>query len=340
MNSGLLADGRWRGPHGIGRFAAEVLRRLPAHGELAGGPRVLSPLDAPWRAWQILARRPRVFFSPGFNPPPVCPAELVFVLHDLLQVEMPGVATPATRAYYAAIVRPACRRAFRVLTVSEFSRSRILAWAGIPEERVVNVGNGAGYEFSCVGDRHQPGYGYIFYAGNFRPHKNVDRLLAAFRALRDSNLVLVMTGPCDAAMAARVARHGVPARTRFTGIVSDAQLAAFYRGAELVVVPSLAEGFGLPALEAMACGTPVVASNTTALPEVTGDAALLVDPYDTGNIRQAIERVLYDRSLRASLRAAGLERARRFTWDAVAGRVQSVLQQAGWEPQKDQSRLT
>jgi glycosyltransferase involved in cell wall biosynthesis len=328
MISGLLADARWIGQHGIGRFATEVLRRLPAHQQLAKGPRPLSPLDPLWTEWQILRRRPRLYFSPGFNPPALCAAPLVFTIHDLLQIRMPEVSTPAKRAYYAAIVRPACRRAARVLVVSEHTRAQVLEWTGLPDRRVVNVGNGVGPPFEAHGERYDPGYRYIFYAGNFRRHKNLDRLFAAFRDLRNPELRLLLTGDPDAAILRTVERHGVAGRTAFVGRVSDGVLARLYRGAEVVVQPSLGEGFGLTALEAMACGAPVVASRAGALPEVVGCAAGLVDPLDAGDIRRGIERVLAEPALRASMARAGLERAKAFAWDSVAARVRAVLEDA------------
>ncbi|MBZ5583822.1 MAG: glycosyltransferase family 4 protein [Acidobacteriia bacterium] len=328
MTTALLSDARWIGLHGIGRFAAEVLRRLPLHPQLKEGPRPLSPCDALWTAWQVRHRRPRAYFSPGFNPPPLCPAPLVFTIHDLLQIRAPEVATAAKRAYYAAIVGPACRRAFRVLTVSEHSRTQILEWTGLREDRVVNVGNGVGEPFVPDGERYDPGYRYILYAGNFRPHKNLARLFAAFRDLPEPDLRLLLTGDPDTAILRSVEQFGVPGRTKFAGRISDAALARLYRGAELVVLPSLSEGFGLPALEAMACGAPVVASRAGALPEVVGPAGILVDPLETGEIRRGMERVLADAELRTAMKRAGIERARLFAWDDVAARVRAVLEEA------------
>jgi len=328
MTSGLLADARWIGRHGIGRFAAEVLRRLPVHRQIRNGPRPLSPFDPLWIEWQIFRRRPGLYFSPGFNPPSLCAVPLVFTIHDLLQIRMPEVSTPAKRAYYAAIVRPACRRAVRVLVVSEYSRAQVLEWTGLPDRRVVNVGNGVGPPFGPGGERYRPGHRYILYAGNFRRHKNLDRLFAAFRDLRPPELRLLLTGDPDPSVLRSLRHFGVAGRTVFTGRVPDTGLAALYRGAELVVQPSLGEGFGLTALEAMACGAPVVASRAGALPEVVGGAAQLVDPLDTGDLRRGIERVLSDGELRAAMARAGAERARSFAWDSVASRVRAVLEEA------------
>lgn len=323
----ILSDGRWRGLHGIGRFASEVLGRLPAHALLENGPRPLSPLDPAWLTCHVLTRRPGVFFSPGFNPPPICPFPCVFTIHDLIHVEDP-VATIAKRLYYALVLRPAARRAFRVLSVSEYSRRCILEWSGLPEERVVNVGNGVGPPFQPEGARYEPGFPYALYVGNSRPHKNLPRLLSAFRDLECPELRLLLTGRATPAVAAEIRRLRLERRTRFLGTLSDDELAAVYRGALFVVLPSLMEGFGLPALEAMACGTPVIVSNRTALPEVAGDAGLLVDPLDAGSMKRAMEKVLGDADLRAAMRAAGLRRVGLFSWHGVAARVRSVLEAA------------
>jgi len=306
----LLADARWRGHHGIGRFADEVLRRLPVEIPLEHGPRPLSLADPLWLAAQVMLRRPSVFFSPGFNPPPLCRAPFVFTIHDLIHIETPEVSTPAKRLYYRTIVKPACQRAFRVLTVSEYSRSRILAWSGLPAERVVNVGNGVGPQFRPDGPRYQPGFPYVLYVGNARPHKNLSRLCQAFHSLERTDVKLILAGAA-----------GQP-------VAGDDELAALYRGALLLVLPSLAEGFGLPALEAMACGTPVAVSRIPALVETTGNASLLFDPLDTGDMARTMALALDDAGLRARLSAAGLERARCFCWDRVAARVLAVLLEA------------
>jgi glycosyltransferase involved in cell wall biosynthesis len=324
----ILADGRWRGPHGIGRFAGEVLRRLPGHVQLERGPRPLSAADPLWLAWQVAIRRPGVFFSPGFNPPLLCPVPFVFTIHDLIQIQVPGVATPAKRLYYDAVIKPACRRAFRVLTVSEWSRTQIVQWAGIPAQRVVNVGNGVDAPFSPEGPRHEPGFPYILYVGNSRPHKNLDRLLQAFRDLHCPGLRLILAGAMGPEIASRIGELGIRERTLTLADATDEQLAAVYRGALLLALPSVVEGFGLPALEAMACGTPVVASRSTALPEVVGDAARLIDPLDVFDIRRAIEDVLADPACRAVMRERGLARARLFSWDRVGAAVLSVLDAA------------
>jgi glycosyltransferase involved in cell wall biosynthesis len=324
----ILSDARWKGIHGIGRFASEVLRRLPKHTQLANGPKPLSIADPLWLTSQVMARRPSVFFSPGFNPPPLCFFPFVFTIHDLIQLQVPDVATPHKRFYYQLIVKPASHRAFRVLTVSEYSRVQILEWSGLPEERVVNVGNGVDLPFVPEGQRYQPGFPYVLYVGNFRPHKNLHRLMLAFRRLDYPGLCLLLVGTPNSQMTACIRELGLQHRAAFLNTPSDHDLACVYRGATLLVLPSLIEGFGLPALEAMACGTPVVVSRNTALPEVVGEAGLFVDPLDVQDMKQAIARVLGDRELRGTLAKLGLQRAQRFSWDGVAAKVRAVLEEA------------
>lgn len=253
---------------------------------------------------------------------------LVITIHDLAHIQLPCFSTYSRRFYYEFLVRPASNRARRVITVSEYSRREILRWTGLPESSVTNVGNGVDFTFRPEGYRYDPGFPYVLYVGNARPHKNLDRLFSAFAAIDDPRLRLVLTTPKTQELTMRLHEKGIERRIHFAGPVSDEDLPALYRGALALVFPSLMEGFGLPPLEAMACGTPVVASRSTAIPEVVGNAALLVDPLDASDIRQGIERVLEDCALRNAMRQAGLARAQLFSWDTVAAKVNRVIQEA------------
>lgn len=324
----ILADARWVGPHGIGRFATNVLARLPKHLQLHSGPRHLSVLDPLWLSYQIALHRPDIFFSPAFSLPAVNLSRLVFTIHDLIWVQLPAasvVSTCARKFYFQTIVRHAAQRAYRVLTVSEYSRVELLKWTGLHDEAIVNVGNGIDPVFTSTGPRYDPGFAYILYVGNFKPHKNINRLFEAFAGLDDPGLRLLLTGYGTPQLLAALRSLGLQQRVQFTGYVDDQRLAELYRGALLVVQPSLTEGFGLPPVEAMACGTPVVVSGVAALPEVVGDAGVFVDPLDVADIRRGIERVLGDRDLRQRLIVAGQLRASLFRWDDVARKVANVL---------------
>jgi len=329
----IMVDHRWIGDHGIGRFARETIARLNGAQRvlLDGSP--LHPMD-PWRLAKAIKRQqPDVFFTPGFNAPRKQHAPLVITLHDLIHLDVPEENSRAKAMYYKHIVTPAARSAAGILTVSAYSRTRIAEHLGIDEQKITVVGNGVSACFKPDGEtghhlnrHHQHHSGYVLYVGNHKPHKNVPRLIDAFaRAKIDSTIGMVMTGKPDEAMFAQIAQAGLTERVRFIEGLSDEQLAATYRGAVALVCPSLYEGFGLPVLEAMACGTPVVCANTTSLPEVVGDAAQLVDPMDTDAIAQAIEYVVNDPVIHADLRARGLKRADQFSWDKTADRVKHVL---------------
>jgi glycosyltransferase involved in cell wall biosynthesis len=324
----ILTDARWIGSHGIGRFAFHVLSRLPQHSQLRSGPPLLSPLDPLWLSYQIRLHRPDLFFSPGFSLPVTSVSPLVFTIHDLICVHLPGASRTATYArklYFQTLVRRAARNAYRVLTVSEYSRRELLKWTGLDDNRVVNVGNGIDPVFTPAGARYDPGFDYILYVGNFKPHKNVGRLLAAFAQLEYSGLRLLLTGAGTPQLRATVAMLRVEERVHFLGRVTDSFLAELYRGALLLVQPSLTEGFGLPPVEAMACGTPVAVSRAASLPEVVGNAGMFFDPLDISDMRRAIEHAIGDTDLRRKMIAAGLTQASRFRWDDVAWKVSNVL---------------
>lgn len=325
----ILSDDRWCGAHGIGRFAAELRQRLPAMRSLHVPWPLLHPLEPLLLTGVAYALRPQVYFSPGFNPPLRSPGACVFTIHDLIHLHVPAETSRAKQVYYRLVVRPAARRAFRVLTVSRYTQQALQAWTGLSSAQIQVVGNGVGAAFTPHGVVHQPGYPYLLYVGNRKPHKNVPRLLHAWGV---SGLwrtcALVLTGPPDATIQQQVRALQVPGRVVYAGHLSDAALAAYYRGALALVCPSLYEGFGLPVLEAMACGTPVLASNVTAIPEVAGDAAVLVDPLDVEALAWGLRCIVDDGTLRQQLRQRGLQRAAHWTWDAVAVRVGQVLQAA------------
>jgi glycosyltransferase involved in cell wall biosynthesis len=322
----IYADQRWIGNHGIGRFARRVLEGLDYRGVgLRSHP--AAPLDS-WRLARTLAAATSsdLFFSPGYNTPLSCSAKLVFTIHDLSHVYCPQNSSLLIRLYYSLIMKRACRWASRVLTVSEFTRSQIAEWSGIPAGQVVNVGCGVDPSYGPEGDTYNLPYRYFLCVSNRKPHKNEFRTVEAFaKADIEKRIHLVFTGEPTAVLARHIERSGIAERVRFMGSVPEEKLPALYRGAEALLFVSLYEGFGLPLLEAMACGTPVVTSNVTALPETAGNAALLVDPTSVDEIAAAITRLSNDRSVHAQLREHGLKRAAGFTWEATRCKVHEVL---------------
>jgi glycosyltransferase involved in cell wall biosynthesis len=324
----LIFDVRWMGEHGIGRFAREVHRRLGQVVDFDGNVPPFHPADCVYSSVRLRsdARRSSLFFSPGYNSPLYCPMPFALTVHDLAHIDFAGARTRAKSAYYALVLKPACRRAVRVFTVSEYSRARIIDWAGVDPAHVVNVGNGVDPIFSAEGASFRSGAPYVLCPGNRKPHKNELRALEAFAAVaRGRALSLRFLGAPSAELLAHARKHGVAERIAFHGRMNDTQLAELYRGAELVLFPSLYEGFGLPIVESMACGTPVVTSDRAAMPDVAGGAALLVDPEDVHAMRHALRAVLDDPAKRSSLRGLGLANARRFSWEHTARKVEEGL---------------
>ena len=326
----LLDDG-WADSGGIGRCADELFARWAPAERLTGGPGAASPARPFWLANELRRRRPAVFFTPGFVPPWRTSTPFVFEIHDLIHLRYPGEAGVLRKLFYERIIRPAVGRAARVVTVSEFSRGEILEWTGAEPDRVLCVPNGVSDRFTPHGPRHEPGVPYLLFVGNRKPHKNLSGLLAAAGMLGPTDagpVHVIVTGGEDDELRANAAAAGLAGRVHAVGRADDAALAALYRGAAATVLPSFYEGFGLPVIEAMACGCTVVCSDRTSLPEVAGDAAVLCDPSDVDSIAAALTRVLTNETLRADLNTRGPARAAAFSWDTAAERIAAVLRDA------------
>jgi glycosyltransferase involved in cell wall biosynthesis len=322
----IYADQRWIGEHGIGRFARHVLADLDYRPvPLAIHP--AAPLDS-WRLARALSGlTPKdLFFSPGYNSPLFCASPFVFTIHDLSHIYCPENTSPLIRLYYATVMKRACQRAMSILTVSEFTRTQIIEWSGVPSEKVFNVGCGVDAAYRPEGDPYGLPFPHILCVSNRKPHKNEFRVVEAFaKAGLGADMKLVFTGNPTGEIAQRVERYHQTQSVHFAGTVPEENLPALYRGAKALVFPSLYEGFGLPVLEAMACGTPVVTSNITAMPEVAGGAALLVDPTSVEEIADAMKQIASDHLLWRRLRKKGLARAAQFSWAYTAAKVHELF---------------
>jgi glycosyltransferase involved in cell wall biosynthesis len=322
----IYADQRWIGPHGIGSFARHVLASFEyCPIPLATNP--AAPLDS-WRLMRALSRLESndLFFSPGYNTPLSCPCPFVFVIHDLSHIFCRENTSLAIQLYYAKIMKRACHRSDAILTVSEFTRAQIVEWSRVSSEKVFNVGCGVDPAYRPEGDSYNFAFQYLLCVSNRKPHKNEFRLVEAFgKARLDPGIHLVLTGKPTEELSRCIERQRLTARIDFIGLVPNEKLPSLYRGALALVFPSLWEGFGLPPLEAMACGIPVVTSNIAAMPEVAGDAAILVDPTSIEQISNAMERVVGDSHLRRQLRERGLARAAQFPWSKTVTMVHEVL---------------
>lgn len=329
MLEGILYDARWIGNHGIGRFAKELQKEVPGLVSFESRRPPFHPLDPILLGAALLRRNPQLFFSPGYNSPLGWPGRFVFNLHDLNHLRVPENSSAAKRAYYQFIIKPACHRASFVLTVSEYSKREICAWAGISNGKVINVGNGVGFPFVSAGNKYEPGFPYLLYVGSHKSHKNIARLLRAYAisgVRRDVRLIL--TGEPEEKLLRITRDWKLQADVTFAGSCGDEELSALYRGAIALVFPSLYEGFGLPPVEAMACGIPVLTSNVCSLPEIVGDAGILIDPLDVDSIAEGIRRLVQDSEMRECLRRRGLARARHFTWQMTGEKTRIALKAA------------
>jgi len=250
-----------------------------------------------------------VFHAPHYVVP-FTHVPIVVTIHDLIHLHRP-LRNPLAPLYARTMIGRAARKAARVLTVSESVKRDLIAELGCDEQKIVVTPNGVDEIFFRRAE--SPPLHYFIYAGNDKAHKNVTTLVEAFARVRrempEARLVLA-----GAPFERFRGREGVDAR----GFVPIEELAALYRGAIALVLPSIEEGFGLPAAEAMACGTAVITSNAASLREIAGEAALHVDAHDAGAFAEAMLRVARDARLRATLAARGAERARAFTWPACA----------------------
>jgi len=311
---------------------AERMRRVAVRPH---NPLVRIPVSFPL----ALARERIDVVHVQYVAPPLCPARIVVTVHDIAYDRHPELFTRAEVARFRLLVPLTVRRAAAVLTVSEFSRRDIVRRYLVPPERVIVAPDAADPMFrpihdeaqlDAVRERYGTGDEYILCVGNLQPRKNLHALIDAYVRLRRADATrrrLVLVGRKawlhdDIFAAAR--DSGYADELVFTGYVPDADLVALYNAAAVFVYPSLFEGFGLPPLEAMACGTPVVCSNTSAFPEVVGDAALTVDPRNPEALAAAIATILRDAALREQFSSSGRARATLFSWQETAGIIRDV----------------
>lgn len=344
-----------RGPlHGIARYALELARRIPPLepgwqfvgltgpdgvpgdlGELA--PRIplvkcstdfLSPLEQPVLAAALAKQGPDLFHATSFSLPSLWPGPLVATLHDANHLALPESRSRTRTAYYRLVVGPRARRAKALITVSEFSRAEVSRHLELPPERLQVIANGVDTSFRVPPESELEDFRarrglpaqYFGAIGSLKPHKNLGVLRPVATSL-PAPLVL---------LAGRGARRALGFDESIIELspLTDADLVRFYAGAMGVLVPSYYEGFGLPALEAMACGGHVIAADAGAHREVVGSAGLLVPAHDPNAWRGACQLLFRDAELRQSLAAAGVARAARFSWDDCAQKTLQVYRRA------------
>ena len=366
INSLLLALDETYRSAGVSNYNAQLLRHVPAVAAdlhlvafagdrrftLAPGVEVRRPIW-PTRpplariAWEqsalaLASRRLDLLHGTVYASPLLAACPTVVTVHDLTFVHQAAALKRFNRLYLRLITRLSVRRAARVIAVSAHSRRELIDWLALPPDRVVTVPNGVSEEFAPAAlsaveiFRRQHGLPprFILFIGTLEPRKNLVHLIEAFTRARprlhdETHLVIAGSkGWYYEQIFARVAALAERSAIIFPGFVPAEQLPWWYRAATVFVYPSLYEGFGLPVLEAMASGTAVITSNTSSLPEVVGDAAILVDPTDVDALAAAMVRLLNDETLRVQLSAAGVRQAAQFSWQRCAEETVAVYREA------------
>jgi glycosyltransferase involved in cell wall biosynthesis len=361
----IAIDARKLHDYGIGTYVRNLLRQLARLDRLTEYVLICREQDAgiaaqlgenfrpvvtqalPYSVREQLAipsllqrERADLFHTPHYVLPPLVRCPSVVTIHDCIHLMFPQyLPSRFAYAYARMFMSSAAHRAARILTVSEASKRDILRFFQVPAEKIAVIHNAIDDRFGVappdeevvrVRERYQLYDEFILYAGNIKPHKNLERLIEAFQLLRTEgfdHLKLLIIGDeisKYATLRRAVHRHKLHKFVRFFGFVPDQTLAVLYRLASVFVFPSLYEGFGLPPLEAMASGTPVVTSNVSSLPEVVGEAAVLIDPYDPAAIADGVRQVLTSPTLRSDLVAKGLCKVREYSWELSVRRIREI----------------
>jgi glycosyltransferase involved in cell wall biosynthesis len=294
------------------------------------------PIYSPWEQFAVAraAGNDALLHVPQYNIPLLYRGTLLTTIHDLIHLEAKSLPGQIKRRIYASPMMAACvRRCAHIFTVSEYSRRKMMEMLKIEPDRITAIHNGVGDDFypgnradarASMARRFGIDAPFLLYVGNLRVHKNIETLLRAYAILRQTgypDLAVVIVGR-DTKREAELLQLAAELKIQPVWIRDAAtpEVADLYRSAEILVQPSFEEGFGLPVVEAMACGTPVVSSTMGALPEIAGDAAAFFDPHQVEELIEVLRQVLASESMRSGLRAKGLERAKLFTWDRSVDR--------------------
>ena len=274
-----------------------------------------------------------LFHAPHYVLPYFMSVPSVVTVHDIIHLIGPGFG-PVSRAYARLMIGSAVARARLVITVSESTGEDLKSALGVPERKIRVIPNGGGSDFERASDSEikkvLDAFGlaqgrYYLFVGSDRPHKNLEAVFETLRLMDDAACFAIVGRVRDERKRDFDAFGG---RVRFIDSVGKDTIRALYSGAIALLFPSIYEGFGLPPLEAMACGTPVVASNSSSIPEVVGDAAALVDPRDWRSMAETLTRIRADKAFRDAMVARGRQRVRLFSWDTMAEKTLKVYEEA------------
>ena len=326
---------------GVQRYTREILSRLPGKLVPVSPKRFAHGIMG--HLWEQIVLPQRILRKPLFSPSntgPLAVSRQVVVIHDIAPLDHPEWYNPRFSAFYSYLLPRLARNVKKVITDSEFTRNRILEKMDVSPDKIKVVPLGVDSKFKPIAPVEVqdvikqlgiPTRYYILSLGSLEPRKNLNRLLASWKEIESAipdEIWLVLAGAKGRAQVFnRLSLDSLPPRVHFTGHVPDELLPALLGGALVFAYVSVYEGFGLPPLEAMASGTPVLAGNRASLPEVVGDAGMLVDPFDIESIASGLKELIDSRDLRSKLSLLGLQRAKLFSWEKTA--------QATWEQISD-----
>ena len=301
---------------------------------------------------QLWKENANIYHYPHFDLPLLQRCNSVITIHDLKYIIAPSFFPEfsiSKKLYMSLSIRSSVKRARKVIVVSESTKEDLMRLFGVPAPKISVVPLAVGKRFAVSLNKEEIKiklkkkgiHGkYFLFVGERRPHKNIVRLIEAFKIFKDRNsekYQLVIVGK-------RYSNYTVPeqkikeldleSNVIMVGYVPDEELPLYYQGAEMLVFPSMYEGFGIPILEAMACGIPVITSNISSMPEVAGNAAVLVNPYETNEIAAAMQRICSNRDLRKDLIAKGSKNVKRFSWEKTAEKTLSVYEESYMDGRK------
>jgi len=331
--SDVIVNGRFlsRRVTGVERYAAEILRGLGKRVQVVRpGHSVHGMAGHAWEQFSLPRQIPShsILWSPA-NTGPLVTRNQVLTLHDLSPLEHPEWFTPTFATWYRLFLPRLIRRVRRILVPSEYVRQNLLSHFHLPGDRVVVIPAGVDTDrFRKVVPAGGSGR-YILFVGTLEPRKNLATLLEAWKQIEKFHpkVSLILAGTAGHVFSPVLLPQNID-RVRLTGYVPEEDLPALYSGAEVFVFPSFDEGFGLPVLEAMACGTPVVVSRCGALPEVAGEAGLFIDPHNPAELAEVLNECLADAGLRSSLVERSRQQAQRFSWQVSSEKVWKILRES------------
>lgn len=328
----VLFDIRWEHKEsGIGRLSREVRKYLTHYTPLDYPMFPSHPLDPFELSRRLRPYRMVPYFSPGYNVPLTFNGPTILTICDLNHIDIPDNSSALKRFYYQHLLRPSSRKAFKILTISNYAKQRILSWTDLAEQQVIDISLGVGNHFLPDGPCHDIGRPYFIYVGARKPHKNLPAMIESFGLFLKntaSDAAFLLVGDKDPVLDRLIARQGLTDRIIFSGSVPDDQLPSYYRGATALIFTSRYEGFGLPVAEALACGTPVITSPMTALPETGGTVAFYAQPDDIQETARLMAMISATPQIGERMRIDGPKHTKQFTWPKTAERVQTVFDQA------------